>query len=103
MSLNIDEFKSAISSGGGLAKSNLFLVSLPTNIPGQPIISSRTLNLICKDVVLPGRQITTNERVVGMKPVKHAYGYLEDDVSMTFHVLNDYKIKTYFEARKRDQ
>ena len=47
---------------------------------------------------MPGRQILTSDRIIGMKAIKTAYGFLHDDVSMTFHVMNDFKIKEYFEA-----
>ena len=98
MSLNIDTFKGAVSAGGGFAKTNLFVVQLPTNIPGAPVINSNTLNLVCKGAQMPGRQILTSERIIGMKSIKTAYGFLTDDVSLTFHVMNDFKIKEYFEA-----
>ena len=98
MSLNIDTFKGAVSAGGGFAKTNLFVVQLPVNIPGAPPINSNTLNLICKGAQMPGRQILSSERTIGMKSIKTAYGFLTDDVSLTFHVMNDFKVKEYFEA-----
>jgi len=90
---SIDQFKSIVSAKEGIARSNLFTVELPA-LPG---ITTRDINLICKDVQLPGRQIMSNERRVGLKYEKMAYGYAVTDVSMTFHVLNDYGIKEYFE------
>ena len=98
MSLDIDNFKGAVSAGGGIARSNIWMVQLPTNIPRAPTINSNTINLICKNVTMPGRQIVTADRMIGMKPFKTAYGYLTDDVSMTFQVLNDNKIRDYFYA-----
>jgi len=92
MPFSVDELKGAISRG--IAAPNLFRVYLPA-LPG--IIGTRQLNLLCKDVQLPGRQILTSERTVGMKQVKQAYGYAQDDVSLTFHVTNDYAVKEYFE------
>jgi hypothetical protein len=56
------------------------------------------MNILCKDIQLPGRQILTNERQIGMQNVKVPYGYAVQDVSMTFHVLNDYGVKEYFET-----
>tara|TARA_B100000927_G_C16295854_1_gene401430 strand:+ start:1 stop:639 length:639 start_codon:yes stop_codon:yes gene_type:complete len=99
--LNIQDFKSEISSGGGLARTNLFMVELPpgSSIPGAPSnLGARSLNLLCKEASLPGKQVLSTPRQIGMKPVNQAYGYLMDDVSLTFHVLNDYKIKKYFDA-----
>jgi hypothetical protein len=91
---SIEQLKSLISSKGGVAKPNIFRVFLPS-IPGA---SSSEVNLLCKDVQLPGRQVMTNERQIGMKLEKMPYGYAVTDLSMTFHVLNDYGIRQYFEA-----
>lgn len=90
---NIDQFKSLISSKQGAARPNVFKVELPS-IPGA---TSSEVNLLCRDVQLPGRQITTFDRQIGLKTEKVAYGFVKDDVSMTFLVLNDYGIKNYFE------
>lgn len=90
---NIDQFKSLMSRKGGIARANVFRVKLPS-IPGA---TSEEVNLLCKDVQLPGRQIMTNERLIGMKTEKIPYGYAVTEVSLTFHVMNDYGIKQYFE------
>lgn len=95
MSYNVEQLKSLISRKGGLAQANMWKVHLPS-LPG--VQSSRDLNVLCKDVVLPGRQIITQERTIGMKPKKVAYAYGEEDVPMTFLLLNDYGIKDYFES-----
>lgn len=93
MADSIDQLKSLISDKGGMARPNVFRVELPS-LPGA---TSSTLNLLCKDVVLPGRQILSRERQIGIPIEKMAYGYAVDDVPMTFHVLNDYGVKQYFE------
>lgn len=93
--INIDAFKAYVSSKGGFARTNMWQVILPV-LDGFDIVTEE-LNVLCKDVVLPGRQILTNERMVGMKPTKQAYGFAQDDVSLTFHLLNDYKVKQYFD------
>lgn len=93
--INIDAFKAYVSSKGGFARTNMWQVILPV-LDGFDI-ATEELNVLCKDVVLPGRQILTNERMVGMKPTKQAYGFAQDDVSLTFHLLNDYKVKQYFD------
>lgn len=94
MPASIEQLKGLISSKGGVARSNLFMVTLPS-LPGA---TSSELNLLCKDVNLPGRQILTQERQIGMKQYKVAYGYAQDDVNLTFHVLNDFGVKKYFET-----
>lgn len=93
--INIDAFKAYVSSKGGFARTNMWQVVLP-QLSGFNFLTEE-LNVLCKDVVLPGQQIVTNERTVGMKPTKQAYAFLQDDVSLTFHLLNDYRIKEYFD------
>lgn len=91
---SIDRFKSLVSQRNGVARPNLYRVKLPS-LPGA---SSEEINVLCKDVTLPGRQILTNERTIGLKRAKVPYGYAVNEVQMTFYVLNDYGIKEYFEA-----
>lgn len=95
MTYSVDQMRSFISAKGGFAQPSLWKVDLP-RLPG--VASSYDLNLLCRDVQLPGRQILTQERTIGMKPKKVAYAYGNDDVSMTFLVMNDYGIKEYFET-----
>jgi hypothetical protein len=101
---NVDEMKAMISKKGGFAQANQFRVVLPaprtisreTDRRGLAE-DIRDINLLCKDVNLPGRQILTQERQIGMTNRKVAYGYGYEDVSMTFHLMNDYGMKRYFE------
>lgn len=94
MAASIEQLKSLMSQKGGAARPNLFRVKLPS-LPGA---TSRDIDLLCRDVTLPGRQIMTTERQIGMKQVKVGYGYTIDDVTMNFLVLNDYGIRKYFEV-----
>ena len=90
----LDDFKALVSQKDGIARTNVFRVELPS-LPGA---TKTQLNLLCKDVNLPGRQIITRERTIGIVNKKMAYGYLNEDISMTFHVLNDFGVKQYFET-----
>ena len=90
----IDDLKALISSKGGVARSNVFAVALPP-IAG---LRSRELNLLCSNVNLPGRQIMTQERDIGLITQKVANNQAYDDVNLTFRCLNDYGIREYFEA-----
>lgn len=92
MAYQIDQFKAEISKGGGFAMGNLYKVYLPP-INGD----ARGLNMICKAANLPGRQITSVEHQMGTVTKKIANGYLSDDVTLTFHIMNDFKIRDYFE------
>ena len=93
MPVSVDDLKSAVRSGP--ARTNMFQVIMPT-LPGL-VGNTRELNLLCRDIQLPGRQVLSNERIIGMKQIKVAYGYAADDISMTFLVTNDYGVKDYFE------
>tara|TARA_Y100001937_G_scaffold108507_1_gene152238 strand:+ start:182 stop:895 length:714 start_codon:yes stop_codon:yes gene_type:complete len=86
---SIEDLKSQISSRGGLARPNQFMVELPSG-------DSRAVNVLCTRVNLPGKQIITHDRRINMEFEKIAYGYAVDDVSMTFLLTNDYVIKEFF-------
>ena len=91
--MNIDQLKSVASKSRGFASANQFMVTLPSL--GR--YDTRDLNILCTNVNMPGRQILTQERLIGIKGRKMPNGFASDDVSMTFHVMNDYMIKDYFE------
>ena len=94
MSINV--LKSMVANAGGLAKPNKFHVELPA-IPGSPL-TSRDLSILCRPASLPAKQVTTHERRIGMETEKIAYGYVVDDINISFLVLNDYRVKRYFDA-----
>jgi len=90
----IDQFKSLVTAKGGIARPNLFRIKFPS-LPGA---TAEEVNILCKDVQLPGRQIMTNPRQIGIETEKIPYGYSVGDISVTFHVMNNYGIKEYFET-----
>jgi len=63
--------------------------------------SGRDLDLLCKNASIPGKQIATMDRNTGAFPEKIAYGYLVDDISLTFHILNDYGVVRFFDAWRK--
>ena len=112
---SVEELKSLVGKGQGLARSNLFRIILPSviggiklNIVGELLnrgasnlkrdISSQDINMLCSAVNIPGRSLLTHERKIGLVTSKTAYGFQLEDVTLTFRVLNDFKIKEYFEA-----
>jgi hypothetical protein len=95
--IGIEDFAGSIKSAGGLARPNLYRVILPTTIPDVEI-TGIDLNLLCKNLQLPGRQILTTERSIGPKTEKVAYSFGVDDISMTFYVTNQYEMKKYFDS-----
>ena len=97
----ISELKASITFGGGLARPNNFMVQLPQLEQGRGILGaiggalgSRNQNILCRTASLPGKQILTHERRVGMELEKIAYGYAVDDCAQfsastarAFHLL----------------
>lgn len=114
----IDELKGMASSKLGFARTNNFLVELPPlganpfgrlsgfipSIPGLTPASkpsSRELNILCKNASIPGKQILTSDRRIGMIYEKVAYGYAVGDVNLSFYLLNDYGVINYFEEWRK--
>ena len=91
--MSVNQLKAVVSKGQGFARANAFQVTLPSL--GK--YDSRELNVLCTNVNLPGRQIMTQERLIGIKGRKMPTGFASDDINMTFYVMNDYTIKEYFE------
>jgi len=111
----IDELKGLASTRLGFAKGNYFLVEVPSLtggsflgdllgnlVPSIPGITSNTpstreMSTLCTSATLPGRQVLTSIRNIGTENQKIAYGYAVDDVQLTFHLLNDYGVKSFFD------
>jgi len=90
----IDEIKSSISEGRGFTKSNLFYVKFPT-IQG---VTAYDVGLLTTDVGLPTRQLASIDRDVGVDKQPVVYGYTNPSVQMVFRILNNQKVRNYFEA-----
>ena len=93
MADSIDKLKSLVSKKYGIARGNVYRVFFPS-ISGA---TSEEVNLLCSSVNIPGRQIMTQEKKIGLINQKIAYDQAYDDVSLTFLLLNDYGIRNYFE------
>ena len=94
---SINEFKGVVGDKKGIARPNLYSVILPS-IAG---INTSDLNVLCSNVNLPGRQLTTYDKNIGTKFEKVAYGSVTDDVTMQFYAMNDYGARKYFDAWQR--
>ena len=94
---SIEQLKTQMSRANGVAMTNQFAVQLPTI--GR--FTGRTLNLMCKSVSMPGKQITTKDLTIGLYNEKVVDGFLVSDVAMTFYVLNDYHTKLYFDEWRK--
>lgn len=58
----------------------------------------RDMFLFCDSVTLPGRQIATQDFFTNMKALKKPYAYINDQVSMTFNLTNDYYAYNYIKS-----
>ena len=100
MANSIDQLKAEVGKAGGFAQRNLYMVQLPRDVAGielMPGLSNRTMNTLCTAATMPGRTLQTHERRVNMDSRQIAYGYTKDDVTLTFKVLNDSKMRRYWE------
>ena len=113
----IDKLKSVISKRGGLARSNRFRVIMTppetsllniTEFSLESIARQRSLkslindprdvSLLCDSVNIPGKQILTLDRTTNKYTTKIPYGVLNEDVSMSFLLTNDYYMKSVFDS-----
>ena len=70
---------------GDLAK-NALKGGSPLNIIPDP----RDISILCESVNIPGRQITTIDYTAEKQTIKVPYGAINEDVTMSFILTNDY-------------
>lgn len=113
--MSIDNLKSIISKRGGLAKTNRFqifftppqgsllgakgLIGALTSGGGlkSMINDPRDISLLCETVTIPGRQIATLDYQADKQAVKIPYSFINEDVTCSFLLTNDYYMKTMFD------
>ncbi|HCV50593.1 MAG TPA: hypothetical protein DGP89_04540 [Saprospirales bacterium] len=91
----VQDLASRISERGGLARPNLFAVTF--NGPASINPDMFLVNAICESASLPGRAISTNEHTTTKHATKTPYTFINDDITLTFLVTNDFYIKNLFE------
>ena len=91
----VQDLASRISERGGLARPNLFAVTF--NGPASVNPDMFLVNAICESASLPGRAISTNEHTTTKHATKTPYTFINDDITLTFLVTNDFYIKNLFE------
>ena len=102
----IEQLKSALISKNGIAVTNQYSVEMPSSVGITKTtklsgLDPRDANILCKNVSMPGKQIMTLDRQMGIFNEKIVNGFAVDDVSMTFYALNNYGIKKYFDSWRR--
>lgn len=93
----VEELKAIASKGRGFARTNLYYVYLPSF--GNDI--SYQYGVLCTNVTLPSRQLSTVQRDLGVVKQDVVYGFVNPNVTMTFRVLNDQGAREYFEFWQR--
>lgn len=114
--MSIDKLTSTIGKRGGLAKPNRFqiiftppqggllsaggLIGALTSGGGlkSMINDPRDISLLCENVVLPGRQVSTLDYIAEKQSVKVPYTFINEDVQCSFLLTNDYYMKTMFDG-----
>jgi hypothetical protein len=123
---SIDDLKGSIGRRGGMAKANRFAIYMShpkkrvglINTDFQSLLGNaarqlatggsitlqnfledpRDVFMFCESVTLPGRQIATNDFYTDMKGYKKPYAYINDEVTMTFYLTNDYYMHKYIKS-----
>jgi len=89
--LSVDQLKGTIGARRGIARGNRFRFEIPDLNAGEDF------TYLCRRVTMPGKQILTADRRVGMTYQKIAYGYASEDVTATFLLTNDMYVRDIFE------
>lgn len=115
--MSIDQLKATISKKGGLSQANRFNVmftppqgsllnSDPATLTGglasggglsNIVNDPRDISLLAESVNLPSSQITTLDHIAEKQSVKIPYAVIQEEVTMTFLLTNDYYIKNLFD------
>ena len=118
--MSVDNLKSIVGKRGGLAKTNRFLTIFtpptqsllnlnPLDIVGRLISDGGSFNaksliadprdiaFLCESTSIPGRSLNTLDFQAERETLKIPNGFIDDDVSMTFYLTNDYYMKDMFE------
>jgi len=117
--MSIDNLKSIIGKRQGLANTNRFLtiftpptqalVNLnPLDIVGRfanetfnakSLVSDpRDIAFLCESTQIPGRSLNTLDFQAERETIKIPNGFIDDDVTMTFLLTNDYYMKDMMEG-----
>ena len=97
--VGIDDLVANFNSHGGLARSNFFAVSFvgPEGVVADPVFISSS----CESASLPGISVSTTESGKTTQAIKYPYSWINDDVTLTFYVTNDFYIKNLWDTWMR--
>jgi len=97
----IEKIKGEISRRG-LANPNRFTAKfgLPNYVTRQVpdlAFGKESLNILCESINFPGKQIETVDYSMYRNPLKVPSGFINDEVSVTFRLTEDFLAKRVFE------
>lgn len=84
----VDQMLAQFKSSGGVARGNRYRVTFDGD-------DGNKLNILCDSVSMPGRQIATTEYMTSMKAYKRPYNFINEDVSVSFILTNDWYTWNY--------
>jgi len=98
-SQSIDILKGTITKRNGFARTNRFRIFIA---PPEILLEGnndnlRDMNILCDQCNFPGRQMQTFEANYTRQQIKVAQSFINEDVSFTFNLTNDYFIKKIFD------
>mgnify|MGYP000736344289 CR=1 FL=1 len=79
----VDQMLAQFRSSGGVARGNRYRVTFDSG-------EGNKLNIFCDSVSMPGRQIATTEFATTMKTYKRPYAFINEDVTISFLLTNDW-------------
>ena len=99
MSSSIENLKSEVVRRSGLANPNRFraMINVPDYVREGGKFDMRSLDLLCESISFPGKQIETFEYSMYRNPLKMPTGFINDDVTITFRLTEDFYAKRIFE------
>jgi hypothetical protein len=94
---SIEDLKAQLIKRSGPAHQNRFklVATLPPAV--RSISNGEDLSILCENCILPGRQINTFDYQLLRQSIKVPNGYINEDVSFTFLLTNDYYVKKIFD------
>jgi len=105
LTFKTDGLRAYLEAENGVAYASRWKVILPqisgTDKPGGGSVEGQftieDLNLVCTAVRLPGIDVVTVDRNIGMVPQKVAVGKTVNPVSLTFYLTNKYTSRKYWQ------
>lgn len=99
MSSSIENLKSEVVRRSGLANPNRFraMINVPDYVREGGKFDMRSLDLLCESITFPGKQIETLDYSMYRNPLRMPTGYINDDITITFRLTEDFYAKTIFE------